>query len=234
MKAPCQPGRAFAGVIFTGTFPVNRKSGNVRPSPPQGPANPFRPHKKARYSSFRGHTLQKPRFNKPWRDKKRSSDFSSDRSNLPLTGKGRRGDANLRPREDDGTIRLFGFHPVEAALKNPARRVLRLLLTENAERRLRDAVGPIEPAIERVTPRDLDKLFGPDTVHQGAALETEPLPEPDWQDLAEAANGRPLIVLDQVTDPHNVGAILRSSAVFGASGLVMTRRHSPPLNGVLA
>jgi 23S rRNA (guanosine2251-2'-O)-methyltransferase len=109
-----------------------------------------------------------------------------------------------------------------------------LLLTENAERRIQEAVGDISAPIERVSPRDLDKLLGPDTVHQGAALETEPLPEPDWQDLAEASNGRPLIVLDQVTDPHNVGAILRSSAVFGASGLVMTRRHSPPLNGVLA
>jgi len=109
-----------------------------------------------------------------------------------------------------------------------------LLLTENAERRLTEAVGPIKPAIERVTPRDLDRLLGSDTVHQGAMLETELLPEPEWSDLANSANGRPLIVLDQVTDPHNVGAILRSSAVFGASGLVMTRRHSPPLNGVLA
>lgn len=131
-------------------------------------------------------------------------------------------------------IRLFGLHAVEAALKNPNRRILRLLLTENAERRIREAIGEIGPPIEQVSPRDLDKLLGADTVHQGAALETEPLPEPDWRDLAESANGRPLIVLDQVTDPHNVGAILRSSAAFGASGLVMTRRHSPPLNGVLA
>jgi 23S rRNA (guanosine2251-2'-O)-methyltransferase len=65
-------------------------------------------------------------------------------------------------------------------------------------------------------------------------LETEPLDEPNFDDLAATANGRPLIVLDQVTDPHNVGAILRSAAVFGAAGIVMTRRHSPPLNGVLA
>jgi 23S rRNA (guanosine2251-2'-O)-methyltransferase len=112
--------------------------------------------------------------------------------------------------------------------------VKRLLLTENAERRLIEEIGPIKPEIERVTPRDLDRLLGPDTVHQGAMLETEPLPEPEWSDLADTASGRPLIVLDQVTDPHNVGAILRSSAVFGSSGLVMTRRHSPPLNGVLA
>jgi 23S rRNA (guanosine2251-2'-O)-methyltransferase len=126
------------------------------------------------------------------------------------------------------------LHAVQAALKNPARRANRLLLTENAEHRLVEAIGPLEPAVERVTPRDLDRLLGPDTVHQGALLETEPLPEPEWKDLAENARGRPLIVLDQVTDPHNVGAVLRSAAVFGASGLVMTRRHSPPLNGVLA
>lgn len=136
--------------------------------------------------------------------------------------------------EADGPLRLFGLHAVEAALKNPARRVVRLLLTENAERRLQDAVGSISAKIERTTPRDLDRILGPDTVHQGAMLETEPLPEPEWDHLARTSDGRPLIVLDQVTDPHNVGAVLRSSAVFGASGLVMTRRHSPPLNGVLA
>ncbi|MBS0251451.1 MAG: 23S rRNA (guanosine(2251)-2'-O)-methyltransferase RlmB [Proteobacteria bacterium] len=149
-----------------------------------------------------------------------------------MRGKSQRADD--RAGDEDLPIRLFGLHPVEAALKNPNRRILRLLLTENAERRIREAVGEIVPPVEHVSPRDLDSLLGPDTVHQGAALETEPLPEPDWHDLAASANGRPLIVLDQVTDPHNVGAILRSSAVFGASGLVMTRRHSPPLNGVLA
>jgi 23S rRNA (guanosine2251-2'-O)-methyltransferase len=185
-------------------------------------------------TSFSRQTLQKPRFNKPWRDKKRSSEFSSPAAKAPFHAKSRHADAAGHPGDDGGPIRLFGLHPVEAALKNPARRVLRLLLTENAERRLREAIGDIRPSIERVTPRDLDRLLGADAVHQGAALETEPLPEPDWHDLAASASGRPLIVLDQVTDPHNVGAILRSSAVFGASGLVMTRRHSPPLNGVLA
>ena len=85
-----------------------------------------------------------------------------------------------------------------------------------------------------VLPKDLDRRLGPDTVHQGALIEAEPLPEPTLAELAESAAGRPLIVLDQVTDPHNVGAILRSAAVFGAAGLVMTRRHSPPLDGALA
>ncbi|PPC85704.1 MAG: 23S rRNA (guanosine(2251)-2'-O)-methyltransferase RlmB [Hyphomicrobium sp.] len=134
----------------------------------------------------------------------------------------------------DEQLRLFGLHPVEAALQNPARIVKRLHATENAERRLIDAIGPLTCAVERVSPRDLDRILGPDAVHQGVMLETEPLDEPDFATLIEAANGHPLIVLDQVTDPHNVGAILRSAAVFGAAGLVMTRRHSPPLNGVLA
>jgi 23S rRNA (guanosine2251-2'-O)-methyltransferase len=129
---------------------------------------------------------------------------------------------------------LFGLHAVEAALRNPARKINRLVLTDNAERRLIEALGTITHKIEPTTPRDLDRILGPDTVHQGAMLETEELPEPEFAALAEDAAGRPLLVLDQVTDPHNVGAILRSAAVFGAAGLVMTRRHSPPLNGVLA
>jgi 23S rRNA (guanosine2251-2'-O)-methyltransferase len=136
--------------------------------------------------------------------------------------------------DGDEQLRLFGLHPVEAALRNPARIVKRLHATENAERRLIEAIGPLTCAVERVSPRDLDRILGPDAVHQGVMLETEPLDEPDFATLIETANGRPLIVLDQVTDPHNVGAILRSAAVFGAAGLVMTRRHSPPLNGVLA
>ena len=131
-------------------------------------------------------------------------------------------------------MRLFGIHAVEAALKNPARKVIRLVLTENAERRLVEVTGPLTHKIDYVSPRDLDQILGTGTVHQGAMLETEPLPEPDFEDLIATSGGRPLIVLDQVTDPHNVGAILRSAAVFGAAGLVMTRRHSPPLNGVLA
>jgi 23S rRNA (guanosine2251-2'-O)-methyltransferase len=87
---------------------------------------------------------------------------------------------------------------------------------------------------ERVLPKDLDRRLGPDTVHQGALAEAEPLPEPSLAELAAGSAGRPLLVLDHVTDPHNVGAILRSAAVFGAGGLVMTRRHSPPLDGTLA
>ncbi len=142
--------------------------------------------------------------------------------------------AGSRAPADDGRVRLYGVHAVEAALRNPGRTVLRLLMTENAENRLAEAVSARQTAPERVSPRDLDRLLGEDTVHQGVMLETEPLEEPDIAALAERAESGPLIVLDQVTDPHNVGAILRSAAVFGAAGLVMTRRHSPPLDGTLA
>lgn len=136
---------------------------------------------------------------------------------------------------DDGLVRLFGSHAVEAALKNPRRRVLRLLATENAERRLADVIAAKGVLIDRATPGDLDHLLGEDTVHQGLLLEAEPLPEPTFEDLVErAVDVGPLVLLDHVTDPHNVGAVLRSAAAFGAGGLIMTRRHSPPLNGVLA
>jgi 23S rRNA (guanosine2251-2'-O)-methyltransferase len=136
---------------------------------------------------------------------------------------------------DDGIVRLFGSHAVEAALRNPQRRVKRLLATENAERRLADVIAAKGVEIDRATPGDLDHLLGADTVHQGLLLEAEPLPEPTIDDLVErAATSGPLVLLDHVTDPHNAGAVLRSAAAFGAAGLIFTRRHSPPLNGVLA
>jgi 23S rRNA (guanosine2251-2'-O)-methyltransferase len=153
-------------------------------------------------------------------------------------GRGDRGPARpQRPERrpfDEGRVELFGVHAVEAALRNERRKVVRLQMTENAENRLSEALTARQLAPERVSPRDLDRLLGEDTVHQGVLLETEPLDEPDIADLAERAETGPLIVLDQVTDPHNVGAILRSAAVFGAAGLIMTRRHSPPLDGALA
>jgi 23S rRNA (guanosine2251-2'-O)-methyltransferase len=131
---------------------------------------------------------------------------------------------------------IFGIHAVEAVLGNPRRSIRRLYLTDNAERRLQAALaGRGAVARERVLPRDLERRLGADAVHQGALVETEALPEPELAELAASAGaGRPLLVLDQITDPHNVGAILRSAAVLGAGGLVMTRRHSPPLDGALA
>lgn len=140
-----------------------------------------------------------------------------------------------RAEVDDGIVRLFGSHAVEAALNNPRRRVFRLLATENAERRLADVIAAKGVIIDRATPGDLDHLLGADTVHQGLLLEAEPLPEPSLDELVNRAREwGPVVLLDHVTDPHNAGAVLRSAAAFGSAGLVMTRRHSPPLNGVLA
>ncbi len=136
---------------------------------------------------------------------------------------------------DDDTVRLFGAHAVEAALANDARVIKKLALTENGERRLAELIAKRGITVERVLPKELDRILGADTVHQGMMLETGHLPEPELAELAErAVTGGPLILFDQITDPHNGGAILRSAAAFGAAGIVMTRRHSPPLNGTLA
>lgn len=145
------------------------------------------------------------------------------------------GSGDRRLQRDERIVRLYGVHAVEAALNNPHRKVSRLLVTENAENRLSAVLTQRQVAPERVLPRALDRILGRDTVHQGVMLETAPLDEPALEHVAQrvGTNG-PLIVLDHVTDPHNVGAVLRSGAVFGVAGLVMTRRHSPPLDGTLA
>jgi 23S rRNA (guanosine2251-2'-O)-methyltransferase len=132
---------------------------------------------------------------------------------------------------------LFGHHAVAAAIANPARSISRICATENAARKLEEAWAERTdlPAIEKVTAKDLDYRLGADTVHQGVYAEIAPLAEPELADvIASAADTGPIVVLDQVTDPHNVGAVLRSAAVFGAAAVVMTRRHSPPLFGTLA
>jgi 23S rRNA (guanosine2251-2'-O)-methyltransferase len=140
----------------------------------------------------------------------------------------------IQRRAAAGSVLIFGIHAVEAALGNPRRGIRGVYLTDNAEHRLRAALAARQMPHERVLPRDLDRRLGAGTVHQGALAEAEPLEEPTLEALAAGAAGRPLLLLDHVTDPHNVGAVLRSAAVFGAGGLVMTRRHSPPLDGALA
>ena len=146
----------------------------------------------------------------------------------PSQGGKKRG--SRRRAESEGIV-LFGIHAVQAALANPNRPVLRLQATENAAQRLKGLIAERKLSVEPVTPKDLDRLLGPDTVHQGVALEAGPLPPLTLDDVDLSGI---LLVLDQVTDPHNVGAAFRSAAAFGASGLVLTERHSPPFSGVLA
>jgi 23S rRNA (guanosine2251-2'-O)-methyltransferase len=133
------------------------------------------------------------------------------------------------PRSDD-TVVLYGWHTVMAALANPQRRFRRLLVTENAARRLAEEQPSPSVKLEMVRPDAIDTLVGPEAVHQGLYAETDPLPSPALEDVASGV----LLVLDQITDPHNVGAILRSAAAFGATGVVTTARHSPEATGVLA
>jgi len=147
-------------------------------------------------------------------------------------GKDKKGKRRGSPRNAGGEpIQFFGLHAVEAALANPDRPLIGLRVTENAAHRLGTLIAERGVQVDTMLPKDLDRLLGPDTVHQGVLLEAGPLPLRTLDDVDP--NGI-LLVLDQVTDPHNVGAALRSAAAFGASGLVLTERHSPPLSGVLA
>ena len=140
---------------------------------------------------------------------------------------GRRG---VRPgAAGSGPALIYGWHSALAALQNPRRRINRILATPNARERLNELGIAALP--EPVEPHEIDRAAGPGAVHQGIAVLSDPLPEPDLGDLESA---RLVVVLDQVTDPHNVGAILRSAAAFGADALVLTERHGPAESGVLA
>lgn len=137
---------------------------------------------------------------------------------------------SLRP-QDSGTVVLYGLHAVKAALGNPARTVRRLLATENAARRLAEdrVTSPIPPEIVR--PTAIAERLTPDAVHQGLYAEVDPLPAANIEAISPKGV---VLVLDQITDPHNVGAIFRSAAAFGATTIVTTARHSPDATGVLA
>lgn len=134
------------------------------------------------------------------------------------------------------TVWLFGLHAVRDALLNPARVKLRLVVTKNAADKLAEAIAAAGLDPEMIEPRVFERTvpLGPDQVHQGAALEVKPL---DWGKLDDVAmaEGLPLMVaLDRVTDPHNVGAVLRSAEVFGARAVIAPLRHSAPETGALA
>ncbi len=133
------------------------------------------------------------------------------------------------------TVWLFGLHAVRDALVNPARQKLRLVLTKNAADKLGEAIAEAGLEPEIVDPRKFDVPIDEGSVHQGAALEVKPLNWGSLQDIAASGPGAPLVVLlDRVTDPHNVGAVLRSAEVFGARAVIAPQRHSAPETGALA
>jgi 23S rRNA (guanosine2251-2'-O)-methyltransferase len=138
-----------------------------------------------------------------------------------------------RPRHDpdDGPVFLYGIHTVRAALDNPLREKRTLLATPNGLARLRETgeIGSVR--VTEKTPRELDKILGGEAVHQGVALEVEAVSRFRLEDVTRP---RLLVVLDQVTDPHNVGAILRTACAFGADAVVTTSRYAPRETGVMA
>jgi 23S rRNA (guanosine2251-2'-O)-methyltransferase len=132
---------------------------------------------------------------------------------------------------------IYGLHAVLAALRNPRRKLRQAFVTPNALAAVAEALGARGLTPQTVTPRDLDARLGGGAVHQGVLLEAEPLEQPDLGALLDSLSTEPhatLAVLDQITDPHNVGAILRSAAAFSVRAIIMQARHSPPLSGVLA
>lgn len=142
-----------------------------------------------------------------------------------------------RPHQDagrvpEGRVYLYGLHTVRAALENKNRTIHTMFTTENALNRLEiESPSDLPFPVEIVTPKVLDAKVSSDAVHQGVVLEAEPLNSKTLDDLA---NCDLLLVLDQVTDPHNVGAIMRSAVALNAGALITTSRHSPQESGVLA
>jgi len=145
-----------------------------------------------------------------------------------------------RPSSHSGAQWLYGLHAVEAALANPRRKLGRAVLTPRATETLGSKLLS-RVRVETTEPGAIDRLLPPGAVHQGAALEAWPLKPRDLDEiLTEPApeSGskarRVVLVLDQLSDPHNVGAILRSAAAFGVSAVIVQDRHAPPQSGALA
>jgi 23S rRNA (guanosine2251-2'-O)-methyltransferase len=141
-----------------------------------------------------------------------------------------RGGGPARPLAE-GEVVLYGWHTVKAALENPARRVRKLYATENAARRLAEDGRALAVEPEIVRPDAIARQLPPDAVHNGLLATADPLPAPELEELEPAGI---VLVLDQITDPHNVGAILRTAAGFAVAAVVTTARHSPEATGVLA
>lgn len=144
--------------------------------------------------------------------------------------------STTRPKKEatplqQGTIRLYGIHAVQSALKNPKRIFGSLYATANALKRLNIPESQLPCPVTLCPPKQLDTLVGSDAVHQGVVVETTPL-QPCQ--LSELTNTDLVVVMDQITDPHNVGAIMRSAVAFKAGALITTYRHSPQESGVLA
>ena len=241
-----------------GRFERGTGRADQRPRPDQGPQSGRHEPKGEREQNWSSH----PRsgFGKPDRDQSsggrpgsswQERRFDGHQGGKEFRGRDQSQNQNFRPRHGHdhrprhdqqqalqretprGAVWLYGQHAVAAALGNPARRLRRLLLTEEAEATLATRLAPpwsLPP--ERTERSRLDQLFGRDTAHQGAALLADPLATPSLTQALDRPG--PVLVLDQVTDPRNVGAILRSGAAFGAAAIVTQDRNAPEETGALA
>jgi len=156
---------------------------------------------------------------------------SKPRARPPRFGRGKDARRERRRGEPGDPVILYGWHTVTAALANPARRIRKLFVTENALRRLGDENIALPLAPDVVRPDALAARLAADAVHNGLIAEAYALPSPGIEDLEAAGI---VLVLDQITDPHNVGAILRTAAAFAVAAVVTTARHSPEATGALA
>ncbi len=141
------------------------------------------------------------------------------------------------PKDDPSILWLYGRHAVAAALANPHRRIKRGFATKNAADWLKEiGVAPEKLAIfEDARPDAIDHLLPHGAVHQGIAIEAHDLDRARLKDVCEPDGARrPVVVLDQITDPQNIGAILRTAAAFGARAAIVQERRTPPLSGALA
>jgi len=141
---------------------------------------------------------------------------------------------HFHPRQPDKSgLWLYGIHAVRAALDNPERKCRRCVLTEIAAENIGQAsLRGVE--VQIVGPDQVSRLLPPGAVHQGAALACEPLPRRDLDEIVAREGRKVIVVLDQITDPQNVGAILRSAAAFDATAVIVQDRHAPPESGALA
>lgn len=144
---------------------------------------------------------------------------------------GRAEDSRDRQNITPSNTLLYGVHPVVAALQNPERQLIQLHATENGHKRLLDEGIHITCPVNIVPVKRLDHMLTPDAVHQGMVLEVLPLEVKDFSQFPSAAV---VLVLDQVTDPHNIGAIFRTAAAFNVDAIITTHRFSPQETGVLA
>ena len=157
--------------------------------------------------------------------------------NRPRTATGKKNAGDAKSRKFQGAegddVLIWGLHAVQSAIENPQRRPLEAWLTRNAAHRIGLDPDALPEYARLEEPRDIDRRVPDSAVHQGAVLRADPLEPADFDDVMISGDG-PLVLLDQVTDPQNVGAVFRSAAAFGARAVILQTRKAPPLSGSLA